>query len=221
MIDKNIDAGTRRMLVRRDVEKFEQDCGGIDPDATAAFKALLAADKPVAPVARRVDMPAMEQVRKADRHPLAAAGLPAAAAPAAANERGRNEVAVTDVQWLDAVRHALVPHDAEPSADAVAKTPDAVLHAQWPGQQEAALPPRAAPAPAAPIAAPVAPALPPAATAAAPVVPPANPDHPVPPAAIPDPADMAVAGPGEHHSRIGRWIARVPLLGSMWENGRR
>ena len=55
MIGKSIDAGTRRMLVRRDVEKFEQSCGAIDPDATAAFKALLAKDKPaiaaVAPVA--------------------------------------------------------------------------------------------------------------------------------------------------------------------------
>ena len=46
MIDKSVDAGTRRMLVRRDVESFEQTCGATDPDATAAFKALLAADKP-------------------------------------------------------------------------------------------------------------------------------------------------------------------------------
>ena len=46
MIDKRVDAGTRRILVGRDVEKFEQTCGSIDPDATAAFKSLLATEKP-------------------------------------------------------------------------------------------------------------------------------------------------------------------------------
>ena len=40
MIDKSVDAGTRRMLVSRDVERFEHTCGATDPDATAAFKAL-------------------------------------------------------------------------------------------------------------------------------------------------------------------------------------
>ena len=45
MLDKNVDAGTRHMLVRRDVEAFEHTCGTVDPDATTAFKALLAADK--------------------------------------------------------------------------------------------------------------------------------------------------------------------------------
>ena len=52
MIDKKIDATARRMLVRHDVETFEKTCGGVDPDAEAAFKTLLAADKePPAPVA--------------------------------------------------------------------------------------------------------------------------------------------------------------------------
>ncbi len=46
MLDKNVDAATRRMLVRRDVESFEQNCGGVDPDAHAAFKRILAADLP-------------------------------------------------------------------------------------------------------------------------------------------------------------------------------
>src|SRR6185312_12388818 len=45
MLDKNVDAATRHMLVRRDVETFEQSCGAVDPDATSAFKRLLAADK--------------------------------------------------------------------------------------------------------------------------------------------------------------------------------
>ena len=45
MIDKKLDATARRMLVRHDVETFERTCGGVDPDAEAAFKTLLAADR--------------------------------------------------------------------------------------------------------------------------------------------------------------------------------
>ena len=51
LLDKSMDASTRRMLVRRDVEEFEKNCGAVDPDATAAFKSLLAAEKTVAPAA--------------------------------------------------------------------------------------------------------------------------------------------------------------------------
>ena len=43
MLDKSVDPTTRRMLVRRDVEAFERNCGSVDPDAHAAFKTLLAA----------------------------------------------------------------------------------------------------------------------------------------------------------------------------------
>ena len=45
MLDKGADASTRRILVRRDVESFEKTCAAVDPEATAAFKALLAAEK--------------------------------------------------------------------------------------------------------------------------------------------------------------------------------
>src|SRR6476469_1524195 len=45
MLDKGVDASTRRILVRRDVESFEKTCAAVDPEATAAFKALLAAEK--------------------------------------------------------------------------------------------------------------------------------------------------------------------------------
>jgi hypothetical protein len=41
MLDKNVDAATRRMLVRRDIEAFERSCESVDPDAHAAFKQLL------------------------------------------------------------------------------------------------------------------------------------------------------------------------------------
>ena len=232
MIDKSVDASTRHMLVRHDVEKFEQTCGAIDPDATAAFKTLLAADKPAVPVAapvvRHVEAAPKEPVHKAEPHPQAAAKVPAAP-PAAATTVARRDPAESDAQWLDAVRGALLTHHAErPAADGVkAPAAHAVIPAQWPAQRDAALPapaPAVAPAqaiaPAAPVAAPmVAPALPPATAVAAPPVPQADPDHPVPPAAIPNPDDVAAAKPEQHHSRIGRWIAKIPLMGNVIDNG--
>ena len=228
MIDKSVDAGTQRMLVRRDVERFEQTCGAIDPDATAAFKALLAADKPAAPfaapVARRPDAPPKELVRKVDSHPQVNAKLPAAASPPAAAEPVRHDPAVSDAQWLDAVRQALVAHTAESPMVDSAKVPvaPAAVPAQRSVQQEAVLPPQA-PAVAAPAPAisPVAPALPPAASVETPAVPQADANHPVPPAAIPESASPTnAASQDEHgHSRVRKWIAKVPLLGNVVENG--
>src|SRR5262249_13804938 len=49
MLDKSVDAATRRVLVRRDVEAFEKTCGAVDPDAPAAFKKLLAVEKAAVP----------------------------------------------------------------------------------------------------------------------------------------------------------------------------
>jgi hypothetical protein len=46
----------------------------------------------------------------------------------------------------------------------------------------------------------------------------ADAEHPVPPAAIPDAAD-AVKPDEQGHSRVRRWIAKVPLLGNVVENG--
>ncbi len=89
MIGKSVDAATRRMLVHRDVEKFEQNCGAIDPDATAAFKALLAADKPAVPASPAVAAapvpaaPAKDVVRKAEPRPQMAAKAPATEWPGA------------------------------------------------------------------------------------------------------------------------------------------
>lgn len=62
MLDKNVDAATRHILVRRDVEAFEQSCGTFDPDATAAFKQLLAADKtkPAVTAAPKGEAPKIE-----------------------------------------------------------------------------------------------------------------------------------------------------------------
>lgn len=67
MLDKNVDAATRRMLVRRDVSTFEETCASFDPDAHAAFKVLLASPAPSASAAApklRAALPASETARK-------------------------------------------------------------------------------------------------------------------------------------------------------------
>ncbi len=234
MIGKSIDAGTRRMLVRRDVEKFEQSCGAIEADATAAFKALLAKDKPaiaaVAPVATPAApipaAPATDVVRKAEPRLQTAAKMPAAAWPGA--ERVHRDPDVSDTQWLAAVRQALVMHEPNQGAAEAVEAPAAppAPPALRPALHEADVPVRA-PTVAAPalvqLAPAVAPALPPAAAVpkpgAAVAVAPAprtDVDHPVPPAAIPDPAVAVAAAPEERdHPRIRRLIAKIPLMGNV------
>jgi hypothetical protein len=173
-------------------------------------------------VARRPDAPPNEIVRKAEPIPQLTAKLPAAASPPAAAAVVRREPAVSDTQWLDAVRQALVVHGAEPPMVDTAKAPvaPAVVPAQRPAPQEAVLPPQApAAAVPAPIISPIAPPLPPAASVATPAAPQADANHPVPPGAIPDPVDAAAATPDEHHSRIRGWIAKVPLMGNVINNG--
>src|SRR5215470_4261128 len=90
LLDKSVDASTRRMLVRRDVQEFEKSCAAVDPDATAAFKSLLAAEKTAAPAApaaaaapaapkvqRTETAPPKEAVRKPDPRPQVTAKPPA------------------------------------------------------------------------------------------------------------------------------------------------
>ena len=229
MLDKSVDATTRRMLVRRDVVTFEQNCGKVDPDATTAFKALLATEKtaavtpakapisvaaPAVPKAQNSETP-KEPVRKAEPRPQPAAKQPVAAAA----EPVRRDPAASDAQWVDAVRQALLTHRAEPAQIDRTKAPAMPASTLRPAPQEFSLPPSlptsaAAPTGATPASAPLAaPAVP----APAPVVQ-ADAEHPVPPAAIPDAADAAK--PDEQgHSRVRRWIAKVPLLGNVVENG--
>jgi hypothetical protein len=231
MIDKSVDAGTRRILVRRDVERFKQSCGAIDPDATVAFKALLAADRPAAPVAvpvaRSPEAPPTEAAHKAGPRLNAAAKQQAAKAdPVVTAAPARRDAAVSDGVWLDAVRQALLTHGAPPPTAAVAKAPIAPAEVPAPpsAQHDSALPVEA-PAVAAPVPLQIAPALPPANFVATPSAPPTDPDHPLPPASIPDtvpPANADAAKPGEQgHSRIGNWIAHVPLLGRVIAIGSR
>ncbi len=76
MLDKSVDAATRRILVRRDVEAFEKTCGSVDPDATAAFKTLLNDEKtshaaavataPTAPKVQHVETSSKEPARKVE-----------------------------------------------------------------------------------------------------------------------------------------------------------
>jgi hypothetical protein len=114
MLDKSVDASTRHMLVRRDVEAFEHSCGGVDPDATAAFKALLAADKAAAPVAtataRRAEVRPEAMARKAEPRPEVAERQPAASTTAvtAETEPVQRDASASDAVWLAAVRRALV-----------------------------------------------------------------------------------------------------------------
>ncbi len=132
MLDKGVDASTRRILVRRDVESFEKTCAAVDPEATAAFKALLAAEKspPVAAAAPATkaqpnDAAPKEPVHKAEPRPQAtpkqAATNTNTQTPAAQN--ARRDPAVSDTQWLDAVRQALVTHqpDARPAESSKAR----------------------------------------------------------------------------------------------------
>ena len=121
------------MLVRRDVEEFEKTCSAVDPDATAAFKSLLAAEKSAAPAAspapstpkvqRTEAPPPKEPVRKPESRPQVTAKPPAtnsapvnpapvAAAPAV-TEPAKRDPAVSDTQWLEAVRQALVTRKPE------------------------------------------------------------------------------------------------------------
>jgi hypothetical protein len=246
MLDKGLDASTRRILVRRDVESFEKTCAVVDPEATAAFKALLAAEKspPVAaaaPVtkAQPDETVSKEQVHKAEPRPQATPKQSTANTQAPAAQNVRREPAVSDTQWLDAVRQALVTHrpDARPAESSKARP--MLQPTAHPIQRDAEphVPPAIAPSVSATATAPaataspvpaVAPTLPPPVSIApAPaqqdVAQPKMPDHPIPPGSIP--SSEAVAGTETKtdesgRSRIGKWISSIPLLGNVVDNGR-
>ena len=209
MIDKQIDARTRRLLVRRDVETFEKACAAVDPEAVAAFKTLLSAEK--APAAAHRAAPAKEPVRKVELHPAATAKptpVPVPPpAPAASAEPAERTAAVSDAKWLATVRGALVSHRPEPRRTEVPAVPVApAAPADEPSATASVrvLAPSPAPAPG-PAQVPVAtdaPALPPATAV------PAAADHPVPPAAIPE----TVASASPPGSRPG-WLGHIPFIG--------
>jgi len=228
MLDKSVDTTARHMLVRRDVEAFEHACGGVDPDATAAFKALLAADKAAAVATATVQSaePRPEAApRKAEPRPDLAARQPAAGPTAVTSsiEPTHRDASASDAVWLAAVRRALVTHvpDPLPSADAtktVAATqpPAAVgpilreIHAV----SDVAAQPVMLAAPA--------PALPPAISVAPARARQSDADHPVPPASIPEltpspKQSNATAMEGRTRSRLGELVAQIPFVGRALE----
>jgi hypothetical protein len=208
MLDRSLDAATRRVLVRRDVEAFEKTCGTVDPDATTAFKALLAVDKTAAPAAAAPSVPKVqrsetvtkEPVRKAEPRPQTPAARPpvTAAAPAIA-EPVRRDPAISDTQWLDAVREALVTHKDETRAPApkpahapdAAKLQSAPTPATRPASRDTVLTPPAAIA-VTPGAAPAAAPAPVPAPADAPAMRPASPEA----ASSPPPANVVAPAVG-------------------------
>jgi hypothetical protein len=228
MLDKNVDSTTRRMLVRRDIEAFEQNCGAVDPDAHAAFKTLLAVPmaakvatlpKPrvvvAKPVAQAEHKPEQKVASKSEAKPEAKPMLKAAL-------EEPDDRAASDARWLAAVRQALVTKDAERAARAEpaqaepAKAPRVVLQPAWNVTAPAVVPPEAAAralpvqpqAVAQPLAQPV------------PQGPVGDADHPVPPASIPVIAPVAgndPAGGEATGGRFGTWIAQIPLVGRVIE----
>jgi len=195
MLDKNVDAGTRHMLVKRDVEAFEQTCGTVDPDATAAFKTLLTADK-VAPVVSTAIQPAELQAQTVVRKTEPMLKAKPQTAHAIATEPVQHEAPLTDAAWVAAVRTALAKRDSEkkPAAQtsaAAAPRPLGILPVT-PAQPEPQM---------------TAPTLPPPAAVPALPAPQVDPDHPVPPAAIPE------AMPPRAPSRFGALVAEIPFVG--------
>jgi len=120
MLDRSVDASTRRMLVRRDIAAFEESCGAVDPDAHAAFKALLAL--PPAPVAAalapapapklRAALPATEVARKVETktETKTEPKAEAKAEPKSEAKVEQRDAGLSDTRWLAAVRQAIVAH---------------------------------------------------------------------------------------------------------------
>ena len=242
VLDRRVDAGARHMLVRRDIEAFERQCGGVDPDATAAFKELLAADKTVAPatpaaaatlaaavtppataIIRHIEIMPQPVVRKAEPRPQTAEKKPAATVAAANNDAEPVAHDGTDAVWLAAVRSALVRqasvrHEREPARAASAAAVEPPSHAPRRAcSANCACPAAAPPAP------PAAPALPVATSWTAASAPRPDAEHPVPPKSIPEAAPMQIAAspkPAEAHprSRFGELVAQIPLLGPAIES---
>jgi len=222
MIDKQIDASTRRMLVRRDVETFERTCGTVDPDAEAAFKALLASDAPpaVTPAVQTVQplaLPAQEwkkpepvqASRPALRDMKEAKGVKDAkdakdvkdAKEPAREARVQPSDPAGDARWLDAVRHALTARQVERDAAEATVKP----LAPPPAPATHTPPVAATPVEAVPVA--IAPALPPPMNISAAPATPAAPDHPVPPGSIPD--GVATGSVTSQTS----WTDHIPFFG--------
>jgi hypothetical protein len=226
MVDKKIDATTRRILVRRDVETFEKFCGIIDPDAELAFKRLLAAEKesPASPAGVENALPQEKTANVATPKPDPRPGAKKSGKNNASSETAPRDRAESDAHWLEAVRVALVHkpagqhaarkprENAEQSNASSAQAQGANVNPMAPADpwsfgtspETATQPTALSPAPNAP----PAPALPPPATVAAVPSQPADANHPVPPASVPETTGQS----GAHGST---WISYIPFVGQI------
>jgi hypothetical protein len=217
LLDKSVDPAARHILVRHDVQAFEQTCRDVDPEATAAFKALLAAEKPPAATATATAKPVEAKsepiARKPEPRPAVAVKQAPAVAPAAkAEATAIARDPSSDAAWMAAVRQALVSQ-TEPKA--VSEPKPAV---ELPKAAALSPPPSAEPATPpvslAPPAPELAPALPPATPVAIAPAPPKDDGHPVPPGVIPDSVPVTPVKAEEHpRSRLGEIAAKIPLVG--------
>jgi hypothetical protein len=242
LLDKSVDPAARHILVRHDIQAFEQTCRDVDPEATAAFKALLAAEKgpatAVTATAKPVEAKPEPAARKAEPRPAVAVKQTPAVAPAA-----KVEAAVaardpsSDAAWISAVRQALVnqpepktvsePKPAVELPKAAAITPAPSIEPAKPAPVVMAPPvardirpgaetpaPVAPPVSLAPPAPELAPALPPATPVGLAPAPPKDDGHPVPPEVVPDPIPVAPAkADAPTRSRLGEIAAKIPLVG--------
>lgn len=173
MLDKNADASTLRLLVRKDVASFERSCASVDPDAVAAFKTLLI--KPATVVAAKETKPAKSEKEAVRATPALAESAKRVAATAEIESAPARHN--PDAVWLAAVRRALVEHPPVTRAHAVEEPmPLAAPPVVQPVGQSRPVPARTHDAP----------PLPPATAVADTPASQSGESHPVPPAPIPN-----------------------------------
>ncbi len=244
MLDKNVDAHTRHMLARRDVEAFEKTCASVDPDATAAFKALLSADTGAQTVHAEVKAAAVKPieekprdvVRKVEPAPvlrksIASESKPEPKTEAKSETKAEFKAETKTEAKTESKAESRLEAKAEPREASVSDTAwlsavrgalavreqEAKPVAAEPAAQAAIVAPQPlAVTPAAPPAASVAPPLPPAANVASVPTPMRERDHPVPPAAIPEqPVMNDVIAQRTAQPQHGSWIGQIPFVGKM------
>ena len=109
MLDKKADPSTLRLLMQRDVAIFQRDCGEVDPDAVAAFKNLLVAERAPAPRPAKVETKTeavkaepvkAEPAPKADADATAKAEAPKKSQPAPAVVKREADKPVQDAKTV-------------------------------------------------------------------------------------------------------------------------
>lgn len=121
MLDKKADATTLRLLVQRDVAAFQHDCESVDPDAVAAFKTLLTAEK--APAVRQSERAKSEAVALAPAKVEPAKAVPAAKVEAVARHEPKKTPAPVVKREADKPAQEAKPVEAKPVQEVKAAEP--------------------------------------------------------------------------------------------------